>query len=179
MNTNMSEHKTPALRKGTLDDVALLCDLGRRTTLLTFGVQNKAEHTQAYLDEAFSAEQMERELRSPGSTFYILEQEGAAIGYLKLNLVPSQTDVHDPESLEVQRLYLDEGAQGQGLGAMMLEYAAAEAKALGKRYVWLGVWEHNERALAFYKRNGFYKMGEHEFVFGGDPQTDLLYRKDL
>ena len=38
--------------------------------------------------------------------------------------------------------------------------------------MWLGVWERNERAKAFYARQGFRQVGRQIFVVGSDPQTD-------
>ena len=60
-----------------------------------------------------------------------------------------------------------------------MEYSIKTAADNGKNYVWLGVWEKNEKALKFYKKNGFYRIGEHSFVIGNDVQTDYIMRKDL
>jgi diamine N-acetyltransferase len=45
--------------------------------------------------------------------------------------------------------------------------------------VWLGVWEHNPRAIAFYEKWGFEKFGAHDFLLGTDLQTDILMKKKL
>ena len=81
--------------------------------------------------------------------------------------------------MEIERIYVSGEFQGQGLGRYLMEQAIAMAVAQKKRYVWLGVWEHNEKALQFYKANGFYKISTHHFVMGDDVQTDDLMRKDL
>ena len=47
-----------------------------------------------------------------------------------------------------------------------------KARARGARELWLGVWERNERAQAFYRKCGFRKVGTQIFVVGTDPQTD-------
>ena len=41
-------------------------------------------------------------------------------------------------------------------------------------HLWLGVWEHNPRAIAFYRKYGFREVGEHVFQLGRDPQRDLI-----
>ena len=61
----------------------------------------------------------------------------------------------------------------------LLEHTISLAIEHGKKYVWLGVWEHNERAKRFYEKNGFYRIGAHSFVVGDDVQTDYVMRKDL
>ncbi|MDQ2855211.1 MAG: GNAT family N-acetyltransferase, partial [Acidobacteriota bacterium] len=45
--------------------------------------------------------------------------------------------------------------------------------------LWLGVWEHNGRARAFYRKWKFVEFGEHIFQLGEDPQNDILMARDL
>ena len=49
-----------------------------------------------------------------------------------------------------------------------------EAAGGGYETLWLGVWEHNLRAIAFYRRWGFETVGSHTFLLGSDEQTDLI-----
>ena len=53
------------------------------------------------------------------------------------------------------------------------------ASELKKELVWLGVWEHNPRAIDFYKKFGFEKFGTHIFYLGDDAQEDWLMLKRL
>lgn len=98
---------------------------------------------------------------------------------MKLNEAPSQSDVNDSASLEIERIYVLSKYQGEGLGALLMDKAISAAVERGKEYIWLGVWEKNEKALAFYKKHEFRKIGEHSFVIGIDVQTDHLMRLDL
>ncbi|ULQ53873.1 GNAT family N-acetyltransferase [Flavihumibacter fluvii] len=45
--------------------------------------------------------------------------------------------------------------------------------------VCLGVWERNEKAIRFYLKNGFEKLGSPIFLLGNHPQTDWLMGKNL
>jgi ribosomal protein S18 acetylase RimI-like enzyme len=47
-------------------------------------------------------------------------------------------------------------------------------RTVGSDRIWLGVWERNGRALAFYRKFGFEVFGDHVFQFGRDPQRDLI-----
>lgn len=67
----------------------------------------------------------------------------------------------------------------KGVGKFLLEHAINSARQKQKKYVWLGVWEKNERALRFYEQNGFYRIGTHCFILGKDRQIDHIMRKDL
>lgn len=169
----------PTLRPATSDDLGDLLHVARTAFLQAFTAGNKPENVRAYLDEAFTLSQFGGELANPASTFILAEVEGELVGYTKVNLVPAQTDVHDPESLEIARLYVLEEYLGLGVGKILLEAAIDFAKRNRKKYIWLGVWENNARAIRFYEKNGFRKFGSHPFPFGDEIQNDWLMRLDL
>jgi ribosomal protein S18 acetylase RimI-like enzyme len=54
-----------------------------------------------------------------------------------------------------------------------------EAKHAGHDSVWLGVWERNVRAQAFYRKWNFRTVGEHMFRLGADLQRDLIMERRL
>jgi ribosomal protein S18 acetylase RimI-like enzyme len=45
--------------------------------------------------------------------------------------------------------------------------------------VWLGVWERNPKAIAFYKKFGFREVGAHVFPLGSDPQRDVVMARPV
>ncbi len=167
------------VKKAQPADILPLLEMARRSFMEAFTANNKVENVIAYLDEAFTEDQFSKELANPASSFFIIKANDKIIGYTKLNLCSAQTDVHDPESLEISRLYLLDEYIGLGLGKKLLEHAIDFAKQLEKKYIWLGVWEHNQRAISFYERNGFEKFGSHPFLFGDEIQTDWLMRKSV
>jgi ribosomal protein S18 acetylase RimI-like enzyme len=169
----------PIIRKATQTDLGDLLHMARTAFLQAFTADNKPENVAAYLVQAFTLAQFEKELAHPASTFFVAELEGEIIAYTKVNLVPAQTDVNDPDSLEVARLYVLEDHLGSGLGKKLLEKAMEFAKQNQKKYLWLGVWEHNSRAIRFYEKNGLRIFGSHPFPFGDEVQTDYLMRIDF
>ncbi|OOG68607.1 GNAT family N-acetyltransferase [Algoriphagus sp. A40] len=169
----------PTIRKATSDDLGDLLHVARTSFLQAFTAGNKPENVSAYLEEAFNFEQFGKELANPASTFFLAELDGELIGYVKVNVVPAQTDVHDPESLEISRLYVLEDFLGLGVGKLLLDYALDFAKQIQKKYLWLGVWEKNARAIRFYEKNGLRIFGSHPFQFGDEEQTDYLMRIDF
>jgi len=160
-------------------DLAPLLDLAQTSFLQAFTEGNKPENVQAYLSQAFTPVQLEKEWRNPASTFLLASLEGKLVGYTKVNLAAAQTDVQDPESLEVARLYTLEEVWGRGVGQFLLDAALDFAKEKGKTFVWLGVWEHNTRAISFYEKNRFKAFGSHPFPFGDEIQTDWLMRVEV
>ena len=167
------------IRKATPEDLGDLLHMARTAFLQAFTANNTPENITAYLNEAFTLEQFEKEMGEPASTFFVAEKESELIGYVKVNQVPAQTDIHDAYSLEISRLYVLEEQLGSGLGKGLLETAIDFAKRKQLKYLWLGVWEHNARAIRFYEKNGLRIFGSHPFPFGEEVQTDYLMRIDF
>jgi ribosomal protein S18 acetylase RimI-like enzyme len=101
------------------------------------------------------------------------------IGYLKLNMGASQTEVKDNNALEIERIYVLKEFQGKKVGQMLFDKAIKIAKEHHIAYVWLGVWEENKRAIQFYTKNGFVEFDQHVFVLGDEAQTDIMMKLQL
>ena len=168
-----------AFRELTSTDLDSLVSLGIETYRDTFRGMTSEPIMDEYLRTAFDRERMRRELSDPGSTFLFLEVDGRVAGYLKVNEGEAQTDLHEAEGLEIERIYLREGFQGKGLGRVLLEEGLEIARRKGKRYAWLGVWEKNTSAIGFYERMGFEKAGTHDFFMGPERQTDFIMRRPV
>ena len=168
-----------AFKQCTQADLFDLRALSRRTFRETFAADNTPAALQAHLDRAYALEKLRAELSNPYSQFWFLYEKGSLAGYLKLNEDPAQTGLHDPVSLEIERIYVARAFQGHGLGGMLMARAIETAQARGKRYIWLGVWEKNKKARSFYQKHGFRKIGSHPFSVGDEVQTDDIMRKDL
>jgi len=134
---------------------------------------------QAYADKFFNLPQLEQEWKNENSSFYFAEINNEIVGYMKLNRGAGQTDVNDDISLEVERIYVSRFHQGKQIGRQLLSFAIQKATSSQLRYLWLGVWEHNNRAIQFYQGNGFQRFGQHDFMLGNDLQVDVLMRKEL
>jgi ribosomal protein S18 acetylase RimI-like enzyme len=167
------------IRTCTQDDVFTLKDISYKIFSDTFSEHNSPSVLKAYLDYAYDAKKLLGELRNKESAFYFIYADDNLAGYLKLNEYPAQTEINDPVSLEIERIYVKNEYQGQGIGQRLIDKAVEVALQRQKTYVWLGVWERNEKAQRFYIKNGFYRIGEHSFLMGSEEQTDHLLRKDL
>ena len=163
----------------TVSDVSILRGIARDTFIETFSEANKAEDMERYLTENFSEEQLARELSNPDSFFYVAEVNGHVVGYLKLNTARAQTEPQAADALEIERIYVLGSYHGGGVGQALYHHAMSVAEDRKARYVWLGVWEHNHRALRFYEKNGFIAFGTHIFQLGNDQQTDILMKKSV
>ncbi len=132
-----------------------------------------------YIEKAFSDDQMIKELSGPNSEFYLAESGGEAIGYLKVNFGSAQSELHDSDGMEIERIYVLKQFYGKKVGQALFEKAVELASQRSMKYIWLGVWEENLRAINFYQKHGFKKFGKHSFLLGTDEQTDLLMKLSL
>ena len=163
----------------TISDVSILRGIARDTFIETFSEANKAEDMDRYLAKNFSEDQLARELSNPNSFFYVAEVNGNVVGYLKLNTAHAQTEPQAADALEIERIYVLSSYHGHGVGQALYHHAMSVAEDRKASYVWLGVWEHNHRALRFYEKNGLIAFGTHIFQLGNDQQTDILMKKSV
>jgi diamine N-acetyltransferase len=94
------------IRQAQPDDLSVLREISCHTFQETFGAQNTAENMRKYLDDAFSKEKLSLELSDPDSSFYFATIEGAVVGYLKINIGSSQTELKHAHTLEIERIYV-------------------------------------------------------------------------
>jgi len=160
-------------------EAATLLDFSRETFFDFFGPLNEPANMEAYASVAFTPEKIFSELTNPGSEFYFAMLDDEIAGYLKLNYNDAQTEFKDPNSLEVERIYVSRQHHKKHIGKRLLDFAINKAVNNNFDYIWLGVWEHNSNAIGFYQHNGFETIGSHEFMLGDDRQTDLLMKKML
>lgn len=129
-----------------------------------------------YNEEAFSMDQLLRELNNPESFFYFAMTNSGVVGYMKLNIGSAQGDLKEEKGLELARIYVKKAFQEQNIGKKMLDKTIEIARKKKAGFVWLGVWEKNHGAARFYERNGFHKFSTHYFMLGTDRQTDILMK---
>ncbi|MGO4942656.1 GNAT family N-acetyltransferase [Ruoffia tabacinasalis] len=167
------------LIKCKVSDVEQLQSISIETFVDTFKDQNTEENLNEYLERAYSIEQLTSEINQVGTDFYFLKDSDLVVGYLKLNIDDAQSEKDNPLALEVERIYVLPQHKRKGYGKLLLEFAYLRAKELNRTGIWLGVWEHNYNALAFYKKMGYQRVGEHTFIMGDDAQVDYIMLKEL
>jgi ribosomal protein S18 acetylase RimI-like enzyme len=155
-------------------DAPALADLARRTFHDTFAATNNPDDMALYLAQAYGAEQQAREIADPYITTLLVEADGGLIAYAQLRNDHVPNCVTDAGAIELWRFYVDTQWHGRGVAQRLMGSVRDEATRRGAKTLWLGVWERNDRARAFYKKCGFTDAGDHIFLFGTDPQTDVV-----
>lgn len=133
----------------------------------------------AYCAEAYQPDIQRREILDSGWVTSLAECEGRLIGFVQIRLHSPNACIPDPGPAEINRIYLMQPWQGKGVADQLLEHSLQALMAGGTRWVWLGVWERNPRAIAFYRKYLFSEMGEQNFQLGSDIQRDLVMARNL
>lgn len=175
----MTQELDVMVRRAGPDDANLLTELGARTFLDTFAADNTGENMDAYLASNFNVAQQTAELAHPASTFLIAEVDGVAAGYAKLQAGEPAEGIEGGKTIELVRLYASREFLGRGVGQALMRACLDEARRTGHETIWLGVWERNARAQAFYCKWDFRAVGEHVFQLGSDQQRDILMKRPI
>lgn len=167
------------IREASNAELETLQQISKSTFAETFSIHNSEENMRKYLRDNLSLEKLGEEMRNPKSSFYFVEMKGTVVGYLKLNVGVAQNEWKEDSGMEIERIYVLKEYQGHKIGQILFEKAISMARSMEMQYVWLGVWEKNERAIAFYTKNGFKVVGQHLFKLGDDVQMDYMMKRTL
>ena len=133
----------------------------------------------AYLPSAYGDLQQATELADANVVTLIAEADDSIAAYAMLRTGPLPDCVRDPTAVELWRFYVDRPWHGHGLAQRLMRAVHNAAHERGAATLWLGVWERNERAIAFYVKCGFRDVGAHDFWVGADRQTDRIMIGDV
>jgi GNAT superfamily N-acetyltransferase len=162
------------IRAGTIQDAAALAAFAARTFAETFADDNAAADMQAHLTRSYGVAQQTAELASPAVITLLAEADDRLVGYAQVRYGPAPPCVQPADAIELHRFYVDTPAHGTGVAQRLMAAVCDAARTAGARHLWLGVWEHNVRAIRFYAKCGFVDVGSHDFVLGADRQTDRV-----
>jgi ribosomal protein S18 acetylase RimI-like enzyme len=167
------------IRAGAATDATALAELAARTFRETFTADNRQEDIALHIAHAYGTSQQRSELVDPNIATLLVEVDGQMAGYAQLRSGLAPTCVTGEAPVELWRFYIAQAWHGRGIAQALMRRVESEAYRRGRCTLWLGVWERNERAKAFYRRNGFTDVGSHVFIVGTDAQTDRILVRPL
>lgn len=168
-----------SIRHAQLSDDQALCALMEKTFVDTYASFNTPENMQLHIASHFGLPQVQNELQDDEIQYLVIEKNHELIGFAKLVKNHSTKGLEGKKTAEIARIYVAQAYHGQQLGAQLMQACLNEAKDFGVETVWLGVWEHNPKAIRFYEKMGFQRFGEHIFTLGTEVQHDFLMKKEV
>lgn len=171
----------PVVRLARLDDANDIARIGHRSFREAFAAGTHPDDLADYLREAFDPVAIAVELQQRSNTFYLAlsPDDGSPVGFAKMVDGPADPSVRGETPIQLSRLYILPDHHRLGLGGALLQVCLAHARARGHATLWLGVWENNQPALAFYARNHLELVGSKTFVVGRDEQCDLVMERPV
>lgn len=167
------------VRKANLSDAKMLSVFAEQTFRETFGGANADDDMALHCKNSYGEAIQGEELSNPNRLTLLAEEDGELIGYAQLRWEAAPACVASERPGEIQRLYVRSGRHGKGVAQSLMDACLEEMKAKGTDVVWLGVWERNPRAIAFYKKYDFVEVGDHVFPLGNDPQRDIVMARSM
>ncbi|HZO18657.1 MAG TPA: GNAT family N-acetyltransferase [Gemmatimonadaceae bacterium] len=167
------------IRRASEADAGALAAFARRTFVETFGEQNTDENMAIHVARTFGDALQLAEIRDVSMVTLVGEVGGTMAGFAQVRRGSAPACVGSASPIEVLRFYVDRPFQGRGIAPALMRAALNVARELGGRTAWLGVWEQNPRAIAFYAKCGFVDVGSHTFVLGTETQTDRVMAQRL
>lgn len=167
------------IRRAATEDAAALSELAARIFFDTFVPYNTPEDMDAFLASSYTEARQRSEIADPSITTLLATCDGALAGYAQVQEGDAPACVTGPAPIQLKRLYVDKSLHGKGVAQRLMDEVENVARQRGARTLWLGVWEQNDRALAFYGKYGFRPVGEEDFHVGVDRQTDLVLERAL
>ena len=162
------------LRRAVAADAPSLAVLAERTFRDAFGARNSPANMDLHCARVFGAEIQLSEIEDRGLVTTIAEAENRLIGFSQLRPLHTHASVVAARPAELKRLYVVPEWHGRGVARELLQDALNTAAREGCDVLWLGVWEHNPKAMAFYRKSGLGIVGTHAFMLGQDRQRDLV-----
>lgn len=170
---------TIKVRRATVADAELIADLSRTTFYDAFAKDNTKENMDHFMNTVFTKEALMQQVLANDGIFLLAYDGDVAVGYVRMREKNEEQIMEEANAIEIARIYAVQQAMGKGVGPALMQACIDIAVERKKSVIWLGVWEKNPRAIAFYQKWGFEKFGEHVFPIGDDPQTDWLMKKAL
>jgi len=165
------------IRIAVANDAELIAELSRKTFYDSFAAYNTKEDMDMFMNEQFTKAALVQEVSAENNIFLLAYNGDVPVGYVRLreNNIPPTLGTN--RAIEIARIYAVQNSIGKGVGTAMMRKCVDIALEKDYHTIWLGVWEHNQRAIDFYIRWGFEKFAEHDFILGNDVQKDWLMKK--
>lgn len=175
----MSEKMSYVIRRATESDAAALAELARQTFIDTYLDLNDPEDVRQHCDLAFGVAQQLAEIRAPQYVVLLQFHADELIGFAQVAHKAQPDCVTQDKVVALYRYYLKKSWHGKGAALPLLAAAEHAAKEFGANYLWLGMWKHNQRAAAFYRKAGFQHIGETTYQFGPNLEIDDVFLKKI
>jgi len=162
------------IRTAREEDAEELSRVARDIFYDTFGASNSDADMELYCSQEFTPAAIATLITDPQTHMLLATHDGRIIGYAQVRRGEAPTGVPGCPAIELKRFYIAKAWHGAGLARALMSAVADRSLEDGMEGLWLGVWEHNLRAIRFYRKCGFNVVGELPYILGTDLQRDFV-----
>jgi diamine N-acetyltransferase len=167
------------IRKAVAADAAALAELAAVTFPLACPPGSSPEDIKLHLKRTLSEEKFAEYLADSKIAILVLEEGGRLDGYtLLVDSQPADADVLSAlggkRSIELSKCYVHPDHHGRGAASTLMRASLDWAADQGAAAVWLGVNSQNAKAIRFYEKSGFAKVGTKSFTLGNSVESDFI-----
>jgi diamine N-acetyltransferase len=170
---------TLVIREATVEDAVLIANISHQTFYDTFAAYNTKQDMDKFLGQQFTKGKLMMEVGAKQNIFLLAYEGNTVAGYAKIRDDRVPVSMGNVSALEIARLYAMNNQIGKGVGSQLMQSCIKIAEEKQKEWLWLGVWEKNQRAIDFYTKWGFEKFDETDFLLGDDMQRDWLMKRKV
>ncbi|MFA9274244.1 MAG: N-acetyltransferase family protein [Candidatus Aquirickettsiella gammari] len=166
-------------RRAIRADAAALAALAEQTFIDTYAAQNDPEQIRVHCTQNFGLEQQSAEIANPDYAVILAYLDQDLVGFAQVVKKSAPESIDAKNAVALYRYYVQQAWHGKGIAQPLLAEAEKAARNFGADYLWLGMWEHNARALAYYQKVGFQHVGWMDYQFGDIVERDYVLLKRL
>jgi len=150
------------IRPGHPADAPRLAVLAAQVWLHTYCTDGISDEVARYVLAEFTPGKFAQALNEPGKHITVAERGDSLVGFAVVKRGAACPAEGVASTVELQTLYVQAHFLGHGVGKALI----AAAEEVAQSALWLTVNAKNDRAIAFYARQGYEKVGTTYFVLG-------------
>ncbi|WP_230118759.1 GNAT family N-acetyltransferase [Arthrobacter sp. Bi83] len=175
---------THTIRKAAADDAGRLAELAAVTFPLACPPGSSREDIAAHLANTLSERHFRAYLADPAVTVLVIDAGEDLRGYSLLVDRPTSdpgvaSALNALPSVELSKCYVHPDHHGLGAAAELMHASLESAAGTGAAGMWLGVNSENAKAIRFYEKSGFRKVGTKSFQLGSTVEHDFVMERRL
>lgn len=176
---------TVSIDHATANDAGQLAILAGITFPLACPPTSHPEDIRQYVATELSEQRFAQHIADPTKILLCLREDGHLLGWSMLvEGLPQDEHVRSCLSIfptiELSKFYLHPSHHGQGAASQLMQ-ASLDIAAMGNdaHGMWLGTNDQNARAIRFYEKHGFTKVGTKTFKLGRNVESDFVLERSL
>nr|MBK9651744.1 GNAT family N-acetyltransferase [Bacteroidota bacterium] len=163
-----------SIKWATHGDAKLICDLGARFFIEAYHEEKAMDDLLLYCQKAFVQADIEADIKEGKAFYAICKLDERDCGYIKLRSDRTLESLPKLQCIELERIYVGRDYWRHHIGKFLMDEVVSFGRKNNFEYLWLGVWQLNHRANAFYKNYGFEIIGTKKFYVGTEENDDYV-----